>query len=216
VWLCLCSHPRTASFFSAVNAVLFAAGGDVVLTAGYDQSVRVWDTRSSSFEAIQVLAPFKDSVTSLALHDACILAGSVDGTVRSFDVRTGQCTVDEVGAPVTTVALSRDGACVLAALAGASRLRLLDRAGGSLLAEYEGHLNAGARCGAALTADDARVVAGGEDGRVHIWELVDATVDAVVDAHPGKTVCGLDCHPSTPAAMLTCATDGLIKVWEAP
>ncbi len=167
----------------------------MVVTAGYDQSIRCWDTRSNSFDAIQVVAPFKDSVTSLALHGSCILAGSVDGTVRCFDVRAGRCTSDELGAPVTVISLSRDGACVLAALAGASRLRLLDREGGALLAEYGGgerggaaHVNRGSRCGAALTADDARVCAGGEDGRVHIWELVDAAVEAVVDAHPGKTV----------------------------
>ena len=42
-------------------------------------------------------------------------------------VQAVMSAADEVGAPVTTIALSRDGACVLAALAGASRLRLLEK-----------------------------------------------------------------------------------------
>jgi WD40 repeat protein len=229
---------------SAVNAVAFGGGGDVVVTGGYDQSVRCWDARSNSFDPIQVLAPFKDSVTSVLVDGHVILAASVDGSVRSFDVRAGRCAADALGAPVTVLALSRDGACVLAALA-ASRLRLLDRASGALLAEYAApgkHVNAGARCGAALSADDAHVVAASENGRVTFWELVDAAVVASLQAHaPGKTaraarrraracarvasqltllccapqVCGLAFHPSE-AAMLTCATDGLVKAWRAP
>lgn len=38
---------------------------------------------------LQTMAPFRDSVTSLALDGPTILAGSVDGTVRSFDIRLG-------------------------------------------------------------------------------------------------------------------------------
>ena len=86
-----------------MNAVLFGCGGEVVLTAGYDQSVRVWDARSNSFDPIQVLSGFKDSVTSLALHEATVCGGSVDGCVRSFDIRLGRVTTDALGAPVTVL-----------------------------------------------------------------------------------------------------------------
>ena len=66
-----------------------------------------------------------------------IMAGSVDGTVRRFDVRAGMLSTDQLGSPVTSVALSGDGNCVLAScLDGA--LRLLDKAGGELLAQYAG------------------------------------------------------------------------------
>ena len=184
------------------------------MTAGYDRSVRWWDCRSNSFDPIQVCTPFSDSVTCLApVTGHVITAGSVDGTLRAFDVRLGKCTTDSMGAPVTGCATTRDGACVLAALTGPSVLRLLDVARGILLAQYTGHVNATAKCGAALTVDDARVVAGGEDGRVCVWDVVDATLETSIEAHPGHTVCGLDCHPSIPASMVTCATDGTVKVW---
>jgi mitogen-activated protein kinase organizer 1 len=39
------------------------------------------------------------------------------------------------------------------------------------------------------------VISGSEDGKVYFWELVEAKVEQVVDAHPGGVVCGLDYHP---------------------
>ena len=72
-----------------------------------------------------------------ACRSAEILAASVDGTVRRFDVRGGCVYVDQMHAPVTSMALSHDGNCVLASCLDA-RLRLLDKASGELLAEYKG------------------------------------------------------------------------------
>ena len=201
-----------------MNAVVFAANGDVVVSGGYDTSIRCFDCRSQSADAICVASPFKDSVTSLALAGdggAVIVAGSVDGSVRQLDVRAGVITTDALGAPVTVVALSRDGgACILAACAGPSVLRLIDAAQGTLLAEYSGHVNASHRCGAGLNADDAHVACGSEDGRVVCWELVGGDIIGEWDAHGiGKTVCGLDWHPTEARSMATCGTDGLVKLW---
>jgi len=198
-----------------VNAVQFACNSALIVTAGYDRSVRCWDCRSNSFDPVQVMSPFTDSVTCLApIPGHVITAGSVDGTLRAFDVRLGKCSTDTLGAPVTAIATTKDGACVLAALTGPSVLRLLDVARGIMLGQYTGHVNGVAKCGAGLTADDARVVAGGEDGRLVVWDLVEASVEATFDAHPGHTVCGLDCHPVVPACLLTCGTDGTVKLWQ--
>lgn len=68
-----------------------------------------------------------------------ILASSVDGTLRRFDVRMGCMDVDQLNAPVTAMALSHDGNCVLASCLD-GRMRLLDKASGELLAQYSGGL----------------------------------------------------------------------------
>ena len=68
---------------------------------------------------------------------AQILASSVDGTVRCFDIRGGCMYVDQLHAAVTSMALSNDGNCVLTSCLDA-RLRLLDKASGELLAQYKG------------------------------------------------------------------------------
>lgn len=211
---------------SAVNAVLFAGGGDVVVTGGYDTTVRFWDCRSSSGDALASAPPARDAVTSLALAPcgAVVVSGSADGCVAAVDVRAGCVRADQLGAPVVSLALSRDGCCALASLAGGGAgcpggaLRLADLGSGALLAQYsERHANAGAtRLGCALTADDAHVLAGGEGGEVVAYDLVGGGAPAgVLRAHPPRSpVCGLDGHPTQPGGMVTCATDGLVKVWQ--
>ena len=68
----------------------------------------------------------------------------------------------------------------------------------------------------ALTASDAFLMSGSEDGRLHYWDLVEGTLVASVQAHaPGRTVCGVEPH-RTEDLVLTCATDGSIKLWRPP
>lgn len=81
--------------------------------------------------------PWGPKGDSYAAGRAQIVAASVDGTVRQFDVRGGCMYVDQLHAPVTAMALSHDGNCVLASCLGA-RLMLLDKDSGGLLAHYTG------------------------------------------------------------------------------
>ena len=49
--------------------IVYAAGDDVLVTGGYDQAIRLWDCRSRSFDPIQTMKSFGDSVTSVAIAD---------------------------------------------------------------------------------------------------------------------------------------------------
>lgn len=73
------------------------------------------------------------------MRRAGILAGSVDGTLRRFDVRAGTCYVDNLGHAVASIAVSHDGNCALAACLD-SCMRLLDVQAGELLAQYHGEM----------------------------------------------------------------------------
>jgi len=53
-------------------------------------------TYMSTRTNIQVLNDFKDSVTSIAHTDCCVIAASVDGTVRTYDLRMATLHTDEV------------------------------------------------------------------------------------------------------------------------
>lgn len=66
-----------------------------------------------------------------------VLGGSVDGTVRQFDIRMGMMFTDTVHQSVTGIAISHDGNCVLASCLDHS-MKLLDKASGELLATYTG------------------------------------------------------------------------------
>ncbi|GAX77764.1 hypothetical protein CEUSTIGMA_g5207.t1 [Chlamydomonas eustigma] len=195
---------------AVVNAVTYAASDDVLVTAGYDQCVKVWDCKSRSIDPIQVMKVFQDSVTSVAVHTHDIVAGSVDGTVRRFDIRMGRMYTDTLHHPVTSVALSHDGQCVLSACLD-STLRLLDKGSGELLATYQGHVHQAIKLDCCLTPSDAHVVCGSEAGDVLYWDLVDANIVKSFKAHAG-VVCSLAMHPNG-RTLITSSVDGSIKVW---
>ena len=44
---------------------------ETLVTGGYDQAVRVWDMRSRSYDAIQTIKLFADSVTAVAVSARC-------------------------------------------------------------------------------------------------------------------------------------------------
>ena len=56
------------------------------------------------------LGDARDAVSSIAVRGAEILAGSVDGRVRVYDLRSGEVDVDVLATSgVTSVAPSKDG-----------------------------------------------------------------------------------------------------------
>lgn len=195
-----------------INTLCFSPGScDVLVSGGYDQAVKVWDCRSRSIDAIQVMRNSRDSVTSVAVTErAEILAGSVDGAVRRFDVRMGRLFTDELHHPVTCVKVSRDTNCVLAACMDGT-VRLLDRVEGDLLAEYTGHKHSSFKMDCCFTPSDAYVAGSSEDGRVFYWELVEAQQVECFQAH-ADVVCSMAMHPKG-ECLLTSSVDGTIKVW---
>ncbi|KAJ1469901.1 WD40-repeat-containing domain protein [Baffinella frigidus] len=125
-----------------VNTVRFAGEGSAVIISGsYDKSVRIFDCRSRrNFEAVQTMRDFRDSVTSVAVSGHQVCAASVDGFIRTFDIRMGEMVSDCVGQPITCVTVTNDGNCVLATCMD-SKVRLFDKSNGELLASYSGHKN---------------------------------------------------------------------------
>ncbi len=162
-----------------------------------------------------------------------ITAGSVDGTVRRFDVRMGRVYVDELQHPITSVAVSGDGQCTLTACLD-STLRLLDKSTGQLLASYRGHVHQAVKMDCCFTPTDAQVVGSSETGvaqsalvmqalcpallmlpcvagEILFWDLVDGEVVHRFDAHAGM-VCSFALHPAG-NQMVTSSLDGVVRVW---
>lgn len=194
-----------------INSVKFNEYAAALISGGGDRSVRAWDCRSNRFDPIQVIDTFKDSVTSVQLTKTEIIAGSVDGTVRTFDIRNGREIVDDLGQSVNSVALSYDEGCILASCLD-STIRLLDRASGEQLQEYKGHENKAFKMDSCLTNTDAHVVSGSEDGRVFYWDLVDGVLVKSFKAH-AAVVTSVSYHP-TESCMLTSSVDGTIRMWK--
>lgn len=63
----------------------------------YDGTVRLWDLKSQSHKPLMVLSEAQDSISSVLVKDHQIIAGSIDGKVRVYDIRMGLLYVDVIG-----------------------------------------------------------------------------------------------------------------------
>lgn len=210
-------HGHTAR----VNCVRFGGDGDSVLVSGgFDTSVRIWDVRSNSAKPIQVLEEARDAVTCLAVRDAEIVTGSVDGGVRAYDLRMGRCVRDEMGASVTSLSLTRDGEAMLVGSLD-SKLRLMDRRAGKCLKTFEHPewKNEGLRVQSLLGGKERYVVAGDEladadgagngEGRVWVWDLLTGKVAARIRVpwgpqQPKKRIIGRDGKEKPQNNVISC------------
>lgn len=165
---------RFAGHSARINRGVFGGDGDsVIVTGSYDGTVKVWDVKSNSFKPIMTLDDAKDSVTDVVINDAEILAASVDGRIRCYDIRMGRCEVDVIGTPCTSLDVSRKGTEVLVSSLDSS-IRLMDRANGECLKTYneKGFVNTEFRVRSALGFNDSVVLSGSDGGTVFVWDVL--------------------------------------------
>ena len=110
-----------------IECVAFGGEGDcVVLSGGFDSTVRLWDTKSQSSKPLMVLSEAKDSVMALAVVGHEIVTGSVDGRLRVYDLRMGMVNVDvlarEFGGVLDLLLLTRSIQILLLLLRSLRRL----------------------------------------------------------------------------------------------
>ncbi|KAH9909757.1 WD40 repeat-like protein [Xylariomycetidae sp. FL2044] len=212
-----------------INCVAFGGEDDSLLVSGsLDASARVWDARSHALRPVQVLDEARDSVSAVAVvRDARggraeIVTGSVDGRVRSYDVRMGRCVTDVVGPSVTSLCATRDGKAVLVGSLD-SKLRLMDRETGGCLKTYAhpGWRNEELRVQSILGGKEQYVLAGDEmtgapaaasgEGRLCAWDVLTGELKAEVRVpwgpaglEPKKKVVGRDGKEKERSNVISC------------
>jgi len=205
---------RISGHMGKIFAVEFNEDSSVLASGSYDSTVRLWDLRSQNRQAIQVLEDARDSVQTLHVGQTYILTGSVDGHVRTYDLRMGELRSDFIGHPVTAVIPAQDGQTYLATALDA-HVRLMDAATGKLLNDFSGHAMTAYRCRACFGASEASVICGDENGAVWAWDLLDA---APLQPKPPprvheKAITWVEHHPVSANEMVTASADGTVKVW---
>ncbi|KAG7380398.1 hypothetical protein PHYPSEUDO_007253 [Phytophthora pseudosyringae] len=195
----------------SVNCVRYNADSSVLLSGSYDKTIRAWDIRArNAYMPIQILDDFTDSVTSMVLTDHEIIAGCVDGIVRTYDLRAGQLFCEHIDEPVVSVAQSPDTRFILAGCLDGS-IRLIEKANGTEVKSYRGHSVQAYKIECGLSSDGAFVLSGSEDGKVYWWDFVDAKQAHSFVAHK-KPVRALACHPES-SMLVTGCTDGSATIW---
>eukprot|EP00977_Amphora_coffeiformis_P013983 scaffold3821_cov173-Amphora_coffeaeformis.AAC.22 len=209
---------RLQGHVGRINAVGVNQGSEVYLTASYDASVRLWDGRSRSHEPIQILKEAKDSVTCVhsvqSEYMTIIRTASIDGIVRTYDLRMGMLQCDDVHSPITGMCATSDQRCLAVnCLDGA--LRFLDLEKGALLRHYaDGHKAGQYGLNCALSAGDTYIVTGSEDGSVVFYDISKGRVCQVLEGQRQPT-CSVTVNPQADFAsvVVSASFDGTAIVW---
>jgi len=161
---------------------------DIPTPGSFDATVRLWDTKSQSHRPIQILDEARDSISDIAVHHHEIMTGSVDGRIRLYDLRMGMVYTDVMGAAITSLTQTADGAAVLASTLD-DTIRLVDKRDGKVLKSYGGggYRNLEYRIRSCLGLGDGVVVSGSEDGCLYAWDVVSGQVlERIEGVHRGK------------------------------
>ncbi|XP_063701764.1 WD repeat domain-containing protein 83 [Culicoides brevitarsis] len=154
-----------------VNCVRFNEDSSIAVSGSTDNTVMCWDIRTRKNEPIQVMKDAKDAVRSLIVTEAKIITSSLDGAIRTYDIRSGELTTDTIGEPITHITITKDQQCVLAACSD-STIRLIDTDSGDLLQEFRGHETDSFHIECGVIENDTKIISGSCKGYVHVWDLL--------------------------------------------
>lgn len=91
------------------------------------------------------------------------MVSSIDGKVRTYDLRMGLVTADDMKSPVFRFSLSHDKK-TYAATCMDGTIRLVDKERGEILNTYSGHIVKEYSVDVMHSFDDAYILSGSEDG----------------------------------------------------
>ncbi|EER27656.1 hypothetical protein D8B26_006250 [Coccidioides posadasii str. Silveira] len=189
---------RWSGHDARVEAVEFGGEADSIVASGSaDTTVKIWDTRSLTSKPMQTLTEATDTVSSVHIHtpSCSIMSGSYDGRIRTYDLRMGVVKVDVMAHPVTSIRCSADGNVILASCLD-GRIRIVDRADGSVLKAFGGesggtgrqpaYKNTELRIRSTFAKGDGAVLSGSElsdqtpGAHVFAWDVLSGNVINVV------------------------------------
>ncbi|KAF4567509.1 hypothetical protein EYR40_006512 [Pleurotus pulmonarius] len=208
---------RISGHMGKIYTVEYNDQATVLASGSFDTTVRLWDLRAMNRQPIQTLDDATDAIQTLHVGSTYIVTGSIDGYVRTYDLRKGEFRSDFIGQAVTSVMPTQDAQTLLVTSLD-SHIRLMDMYTGKMLNDFTGHLNASYRCRACFGHGEATVVCGDENGEVWAWDLLDAKPmppNPPPKVHQ-KIVTWTEHHPTDAGELITASADGTVKIWKQP
>jgi tetratricopeptide (TPR) repeat protein len=192
----------------AVHAVAFAPNGQRFVTAGADETARVWDARTD--RPLHVLRGHTAPVLAAYVgSDGRVVVTAGDRTLRVWSLPDGKPLQSfELEAElVWSVAVSPGGQTLVAG-GSDGKAEVWDIAGGRLASLAHG----GARVlAASFTPDGSRLVTGGDDATVKIWDVADWKLRRTLAGHAGAV--GVLAVAPDGQTLASGGDDGTVRLW---
>jgi mitogen-activated protein kinase organizer 1 len=215
-------------------------GEEIYASASYDSTVRLWDARSRSKDPLMILDDATDAVTCVTQSPSHhqIITSSVDGKLRTYDLRAATMVTEDVVHPITSFSISNDG---MSSMVAASCLDGIIRLWDCTSSITANTTTAGIRkriyqklhtyhsCNkykveCAFTSSDEYVISGSECGAVVVYPVEFDSNKAkmtkpspkgtILQRHQGPT-CSVAACPqiSRPWLIVSASYDGTAVVW---
>ncbi|XP_070848414.1 apoptotic protease-activating factor 1 [Chaetodon trifascialis] len=198
----------------------FSQNGQTLITSSEDTTIRVWRWQSGE---CQVLQGHKEQVRCFSLlsnspGDARLLSWSFDGTVKMWDLESGEKLQDieaHRGA-ILSCHVSPDG-CLFATTSADKTVKLWHCESWHCVHTLSGHQDCVRSC--RFSWDSRRLATGDDNGEIRLWSVKDGSLmkicsrdgkDGMDSLHGGWVT---DLHFSPDSSLLV-STGGYIKWWD--
>ena len=191
---------------------IYAPGGKVVVTAGHDRTLKIWNPADASL--LRSLQGHEGQVLSLAASadGRRLISGGRDNSIRLWDLflpdPLSTRTSHEMA--VTAILVGPEGAWV--ATGSADKTVKIWPAGEGEVIILAGH--EAAITSLAKNADGTLLATTDATGHVSIWDPKDGSLLGTVGGHQG-VVSGVQFHP-TEKQLVTGGMDGILRRWALP
>ncbi len=166
--------------YSAVMSVAFTNDGNGVLSASWDDTVKLWDARTG--KAIRAFAGHTGRVGAVRpMPDGKRIVSGGDTTVRIWDLATGAGlqTIQADSSQVFSVAVIRDGKTIASSGSDGTVKLWSDTGAAMATLRHGGHRV----FSVAFSPDGSRLASGGDDGTVKVWDVATHNLLATMTAH---------------------------------
>jgi WD40 repeat protein len=199
-----------------LNSVL-APGRSLVATGSDDARVRVYNMASSSPQAVLEGHEHKVYGIDCTSDSRSLVSGSMDYSMKLWDVKTQQCMQTYLNAhdgAVFTVVCSRFSPHMVVSGGDDCKMKQFDlRTPGKAVASYVGHSQTLWACD--IRYDEAQLVSSGMDGTVLLWDpRQSGRVLGTLGSHGPSPVHGLE-YCDQGRRVLSCSRDSTWRLWDA-